>query len=51
VGKAPIEIIMPEVKDMPFYKMVNDPINILINYNVNENGKMADFSYKEELLA
>jgi hypothetical protein len=50
--KAPLEAIMPEVENMPFYKLVNDPINILFNNDiVNEKIKMADFSTKEELLA
>ncbi|MBM3240684.1 hypothetical protein FJZ31_30750 [Candidatus Poribacteria bacterium] len=51
-GKAPIETIMPQVISMPFYQLVNDPINILMNnYNVNDKGKMADFLKKEALLA
>jgi len=27
-GKAPLGIIMPEVKDMPFYQLVNDPFRL-----------------------
>jgi len=50
-GKAPVEAIMPEVISMPFYKIVNDPILLLFNNQiVNQKGKMADFSLKEELL-
>jgi hypothetical protein len=42
---------MPEVENMPFYKLVNNPINILFNNDiVNQKIKMADFSRKEELL-
>jgi hypothetical protein len=51
-GKAPLEAIMPEAYEMPFYKLVNDPIAILFNNDiVNQKIKMADFSYKEVLLA
>jgi transposase-like protein len=51
-GKAPLQAIMPEVENMPFYKLVNDPITILMNNDiVNQEIKMADFSYKEVLLA
>ena len=51
-GKAPVETIMPEAKKMPFYQLVNEPITILMNHDiVNQKIKMADFSYKEVLLA
>ena len=51
-GKAPIETIMPEAYEMPFYKLVNDPIKIMMNnLIVNQKIKMADFSTKEALLA
>lgn len=51
-GKAPLEAIMPEAKEMPFYKLVNDPIAILMNNDiVNQKIKMADFSTKECLVA
>lgn len=50
-GKAPLEAIMPEAKQMPFYQLVNDPIMLLMNKAVvNQKGKMADFSLKERLL-
>jgi hypothetical protein len=50
-SKAPVEAIMPEVIKMPFYKIVNDPISILMNNEiVNDKGKRADFSLKERLL-
>ncbi|MEW6621336.1 MAG: hypothetical protein AB1422_18730 [bacterium] len=41
-GKAPLEIIMPEVKDMPFYRLVNDPLGCLLGLqNVKKYKKMA----------
>ena len=50
-GKAPVEAIMPEAKMMPFYKIVNDPILLLMNTEiVKQKGKMADFLLKESLL-
>ncbi|MBM3242914.1 hypothetical protein FJZ31_42180 [Candidatus Poribacteria bacterium] len=51
-GKAPLEAIIPEAYELPFYQLVNDPINILFNHDsVNQKIKMAAFSYKEVLLA
>ena len=51
-GKAPVEAIMPQAKTMPFYQLVNDPINLLMDAeNVNENIRMADFKTKEYLAA
>jgi transposase-like protein len=42
-GKAPIESIMPEAKEMPLYKMINDPLKAVMGVeNVNRNVKMAD---------
>ena len=29
-GKAPLEMIMPQVREMPFYKLVNDPFGCLL---------------------
>jgi len=41
--KAPIESIMPDATEMPLYKMINDPLRIVMGVeNVNRNGKMAD---------
>jgi len=52
IGKAPVETIMPEAKNMPFYQLVNEPITFLINHeSVNQKIKMADFFKKEALLA
>ena len=42
-GKAPIESIMPEVRDMPLYKMINDPLGTVMGIeNVKKNVNMAD---------
>lgn len=50
-GKAPLEAIMPQAKNMPFYQLVNDPIMLLMNNAVvKEKIKMADFSFQEKLL-
>jgi transposase-like protein len=44
-GKAPIESIMPEVREMPLYKLINDPLGTVMGVeNVKRNGKMADFA-------
>jgi len=51
-GKAPVEAIMPKAKTMPFFRLVNDPINLLMDAdNVNENFRMADFNIKQCLAA
>ena len=43
-GKAPIESIMPDVREMPLYKMINDPLGTVMGVdNVNKNVNMADF--------
>ena len=42
-GKAPIESIMPEAREMPLYKLINDPLKAVMGVeNVNRNVKMAD---------
>lgn len=46
--KAPIEVILPQAKDMPLYKILNDPLTVLFD---NDSVKMADFSIKECLVA
>jgi transposase-like protein len=44
-GKAPIESIMPEVREMPLYKMINDPLGTVMGLeNVKRNVDMADFA-------
>jgi len=49
-GKAPLEAIMPEVREMPFYQLVNDPLAILIgSEKVNQKVKMADFQPNKAL--
>lgn len=43
-GKAPIESIMPEVREMPFYRLINDPLGTVMGgENVKRNVNMADF--------
>ncbi|MEW6609267.1 MAG: hypothetical protein AB1414_17795 [bacterium] len=47
-GKAPLEVIMPQVKDMPFYRLVNDPLGCLLGLqNVKRNKKMAKNEVKQ----
>ncbi|MEW6617788.1 MAG: hypothetical protein AB1422_00295 [bacterium] len=47
-GKAPLEVIMPQVKDMPFYRLVNDPLGCLLGLqNVKRNKKMARNEVKQ----
>ncbi len=42
-GKAPIESIMPDAREMPFYKLINDPLVTVMGVeNVNRNVKMAN---------
>jgi hypothetical protein len=42
-GKAPIESIMSDAREMPFYKLINDPLRTVMGVkNVNRNAKMAD---------
>ena len=42
-GKAPIESIMPDAREMPLYELINDPLRTVMGVeNVNRNVKMAD---------
>ena len=42
-GKAPIESIMPDAREMPLYELINDPLRTVMGLeNVNTNAKMAD---------
>jgi len=42
-GKAPIESIMPDAREMPLYKLINDPLRTVMGVkNVKKNIKMAD---------
>jgi len=51
-GQAPLEAIMPEVRKMPFYQLVNDPLSRLIaSKMVNKKVKIADFQCEKGLLA
>ena len=47
-GKAPIETIIPQAKEMPLYKIINDPFSVLFE---REDVKMANFSTRECLVA
>ncbi len=45
-GEAPIESIMPEAREMPLYKLINDPLGTVMGAeNVNRNVKMADSEF------
>ena len=47
-GKAPIELILPQVRNMPFYQLVNDPLGCLLRLqNVKQYGNMAGNSTKQ----
>jgi transposase-like protein len=51
-GKAPIESIMPDVRKMPLYKMINDPLGTIMGVeNVKRNVKMADSSLEQCIAA
>jgi len=42
-GKAPIESIIPDAKEMPLYELINNPLKAVMGVeNVNKNVKMAD---------
>ncbi|MEW6619776.1 MAG: hypothetical protein AB1422_10650 [bacterium] len=46
--KAPLEMIMPEVKNMPFYQLVNNPLGCLLGLqNVKLNKNMAENRTKQ----
>ena len=48
-GQAPIEKIMPEAREMPLYKLINDPFQNLWEVgNVKEIPKMANFALTEQ---
>jgi len=50
-AKAPIEKIMPQAKNMPFYQLVNDPIMILMKPDgVKQKENMAAFRTQTKLL-
>jgi transposase-like protein len=48
-GKAPIETILPQAKDMPFYHFINDPLSAVIWQSVNLKGRMADFQPQQAI--
>ncbi len=40
---SPYEPIMPDAREMPLYKLINDPLRTMMRVeNVNRNVKMAD---------
>ncbi len=42
-GRAPIESIMPDAREMPLYELINDPLRTVMGVeNVNRNVKMAN---------
>ena len=51
-GKAPIESIMPDAREMPLYELINNPLRVVMGVeNVNRNVKMADSELLERLTA
>jgi len=51
-GQAPIEKIMPEAREMPLYKLINDPFqNLWEVKNVKQIPKMAKFALTEQKVA
>ena len=45
-GKAPIESIMPDAREMPLYELINDPLRTVMGVeNVNRNVKMANSGF------
>ena len=48
-GQAPIEVIMPEARRMPLYRLINDPFRALQEReDVNREVKMADLLRPQE---
>jgi len=42
-GQAPIEVILPEARRMPFYRLINDPLHALQERGpVKAKPKLAD---------
>ena len=42
-GQAPIEVIMPEARSMPLYRLINDPFRALQEWTeVKPEAPMAD---------
>ena len=50
-GQAPIEAILPEAKDMPFYQIVNNPLACLLGADFVKSGSHLADSQVQELLA
>jgi transposase-like protein len=51
-GRAPIETILPQAVEMPFYQFINDPFStVLGSEGVNRKQGMANFSPKQAVSA
>jgi transposase-like protein len=51
-GQAPIEVIMPEARSMPLYRLINDPFRALQERgDVKREAKMADLLCPQEAAA
>ena len=51
-GQAPIEVIVPEARAMPLYRLINDPFRALQERaDVKREAKMADLLYPQEAAA
>jgi transposase-like protein len=51
-GQAPIEVIVPEVRSMPLYRLVNDPFRALQEWgDVKRELEMADLLRPQEAVA
>ena len=51
-GQAPIEVIMPEARSMPLYRLINDPFRALQERgDVKREAEMADLLRPQEAAA
>ena len=51
-GQAPIEVIVPEARSMPLYRLINDPFRALQEWgDVKREAKMADLLRPQEAAA
>jgi len=51
-GQAPIEVIMPEARSMPLYRLINDPFRALQEQaDVKQEAEMADLLRPQEAAA
>jgi hypothetical protein len=48
-GQAPIEVILPEARSMPLYRIINDPFRALQEWgDVKREAEMADVLRPQE---